>query len=72
MIELLDEFKHGVHRPYMRIRAIIGTPFLVNGSCRKDARQVFFGNTNGGVGLTVLQQYVISWIILLDECIFQQ
>ena len=56
----------------MGIGSIICTSFLINGSSAEDARKILFGNADAGVGFSVFQQYIIAWIVLLDQGIFQQ
>ena len=67
VVELLDERKNGLHRHHVRVGAVVGAPFLVDGSRAEDAREEFVGDTDGRVGLTVFQQNVIPRIVLLDE-----
>lgn len=56
-----------MHAAHMGIGTVVGSPFLINGTCREDAGQVFFGDADTGVGLAVLQQHIVPWVILLDE-----
>jgi hypothetical protein len=44
-----------MHTAYMGIGPVIGSPFLVDGTGREDTRQIFFGDTDTGVGLSVFQ-----------------
>ena len=67
VVELLDEVEHRFHRGNVRVGAIEGAPFFVDGSCAEDAWEELVGDANAGVGLAVLQQYIIAWIVLLDE-----
>jgi hypothetical protein len=67
VIQFLDDIQYGIHTPNVRVRAVIGAPFLVNSACLEDAWEILVGDTDGRVGLAVLQQYVIARIIFLDE-----
>ena len=51
----------------MRVGAVVGAPFLVDGAGLEDAWEIFVGDTDGGVGLAVLQQHIVARIVLLDE-----
>ena len=72
VVELLDESENSLHRHHVRVGAIIGAPFLVDGSRAEDAWEEFVGDTDGRIGLTVFQQNVIPRIVLLDEGILQK
>ena len=56
----------------MRIRTVICSPFLIDGSGGKDSRKIFFRHADARIGLSVLQKNIISWIVLLYQRIFQQ
>ena len=51
----------------MGVRAIVGAPFLVDGTSTEDAWEEFVGDSDGRVGLAVFQQHVVARVVLLDE-----
>ena len=72
MVEFFDKVKDIVHRSDVGIRAVIRTPFLVDGTGLEDAWEELVGDTDGRVGLAVFQKDVVSRIVFLDERIFEQ
>ena len=71
-VQLLDDVEYGIHRADVAVGPKVGAPFLVDGAGLEDARQVFVGDADAGVGLPVFQQHVVARIVLLDELILQQ
>ena len=72
MIELLYQLQDGVHASEVGIGAEIRAILPVYGACLKDTWELFVCDTDGRVGLSVLQQHVVSRVILLDKRILQQ
>ena len=68
----LYEVQHGIHRPDVRIRSEELSAAFVYLSCREDSRERFVCDADAGVGLAVLQQYVVSWRIFLYESVLEQ
>jgi hypothetical protein len=48
LIEVVYQFKNGIHRAYMTIRPIVCTPLLVYDSCLENTRKIFVGDTMEG------------------------
>ena len=67
VVELLDECENGLHRHHVRVGAVVGAPFLVDGTGAEDAWEEFVGDADGRVGLAVFQQDVITGVVLLDK-----
>ena len=72
VVELLDEIEYSLHRHHVRVGAVVGAPFLVDGTGAEDTWEEFVGDADGRVGLAVFQQDIITWVVLLDERVLQQ
>jgi hypothetical protein len=67
VVELLDEIEYGLHCHHVRVGAVVGAPFLVDGTGAEDTWEEFVGDADGRVGLAVFQQDVVSRVVFLDE-----
>ena len=72
MVEAATEVEQRVHRGHMAVRAVVGGAFAVDVASGEDAREIFLGDGNGGVGLVVFEEYVVAGAVLLDEGVFEQ
>ena len=69
---LFDEFQHVVHGRDMGKRTKVGAVALVDVPCFENTRKVFVGHANAGIGLAVLEQHIVAWIVFLDQCVLKQ
>ena len=68
----MDEFDNQVECVIMAIRSVILSFSLYYIACFEDPRVWFACDAYAWIGFSVLEQYVISWLVLLDEVVFQQ
>ena len=71
MIQLFDELQNRIHRAQMRVGAIVTAPLLVDDSGLENARKHLVGDADTRIGFAVFQQYVILWIVFLDQTVFE-
>ena len=71
-VELVYEFEHGKHAARMRVGPEERSESLVYLSRLEYARQIFVRDADAGVGLAVLEQYVVARIVFLYETVFEQ
>ena len=69
LIEFSYQFHHGIERACVAEGAVVGSCLLVDVACLDDSREVFVGDADRRVGFPVLQQYVVEWLVLLDEIV---
>jgi hypothetical protein len=72
MIKFVDDTQDIVHAPNVRVGPIIGAQFLVDIPGFEDTREELFRDTDARVGLTILEQHVITRVVFLDEGVFQE
>ena len=72
MVEAPTEVEQRVHRGHMAVRTVVGGAFAVDVASGEDAREIFLGDGNGGVGLVVFEEHVVAGAVLLDEGVFEQ
>ena len=53
MVEFLDKLQNAIHRWDVRVGAVVGAPFLVDGARLEYARQILVGDADAGVGFAV-------------------
>ena len=68
---MLDEVEYSIHGWQMAIRTIVGRTVADDTARLEYAWKIFVLNANRGVGLVVLQQYVVAWFVFFDEVIFE-
>ena len=69
LIEAVYQFKHRFECALVAERTKECTVFLVNVPCFYYSWKVFVGDADRRVGFPVLQQYVVEWLVLLDEIV---
>ena len=71
-VEVLDEVEHGNHAGEVAVGAEVGGAVAHDFPGAEHAGKRLFRHADAGVGLVVLQQHVVPWLVLLDEVVFQQ
>ncbi len=68
----LDQVHHGMHGGHVAVRTIIGGTVADDLPGFEDTWEIFVADANGGVGLVVFQQYVVTWLVFLYQVVFEQ
>ena len=71
-IHLADEFEHGLHGLYRRIRSIVLTAIAREVPQAVYAREALLSNGDVRIALVVLEVDVVARLMLFDEVVFQQ
>ena len=71
-IEILEEFKEGIHRRKMTIGPKVHSALAVYMSRLENTRQVLLGYCYIRITLSVFQEYIIARLELFDKLVFQK
>ena len=68
-IEFMNQIQYGLNRITETIGSVILTCFLIDGTCFKDPGVGFFGDANGWITFSVLEQNIVMRLVLLNEVV---
>ena len=71
-IQLFNQLQQGHHGRHVAVRAEVIRTVANNLPGLVDAWEILVADADGRVGLVVLQQHVVSWLVFLDQVILQQ
>ena len=69
---MLNQIEQCVHGGNVTVWTIIGRTVSDDLPGSENPGKILVLHTNGGVGLVVLQQYVVAGFVFLDQVVFQQ